>query len=64
MCASVNNFLGFYHFIFSLVSSAGRIGGKEFSLQFNLISRIYELTQVSFSSEQDVTSADFHRQLL
>ena len=63
MCASVNNLLGCYHFIFALVSS-GRIGGKVFSLQFKSISRISELTQVSFSSEQDVTSADFHRQLL
>ena len=33
VCASVNNFLGFYRFIFALVSS-GRMGGKGFSIQF------------------------------
>ena len=33
VCASVNNFLGFYHFFFALVSS-GRMGGKRFSIQF------------------------------
>ena len=57
VCVSelLSRVLSFYSRWFHL----GEWAEKGFSLQFKLISRISELTQVSFAPEQDVTSPDF-----